>query len=98
MRITTRLEEGPAHDRVTVWQDGGNCGTLTVKKGTGKYLAHIATIAQCPTYHSDEWADMLARSPYDISDCVICGKPVIYIPDGLPCCEPCGKAEEARQA
>ena len=25
-----RLEEGPGHDRLTVWEQHANCGTLTV--------------------------------------------------------------------
>lgn len=32
---SVRIEEGPGHDRVTLWNRGGNSGTLTVKKGDG---------------------------------------------------------------
>lgn len=34
-----RLEEGPGHDRVSVWNRGGHSGTLTVKRGDGEALA-----------------------------------------------------------
>lgn len=30
-----------------------------------------------------------ARSPYDISPCMVCGEPVVTLPDGLPMCDPC---------
>lgn len=29
------------------------------------------------------------RSGLDISPCMVCGLPVICVPDGLPCCENC---------
>lgn len=29
------------------------------------------------------------RSPFDISPCMVCGQPVVCLPDGLPCCELC---------
>ena len=41
---------------------------------------------------ASEWRDALHRSPYDISLCMECGKPVVCIPDGMPMCEPCGAA------
>lgn len=34
-----RLEEGPAHDRLTVFEAGANAGTLTLSLGTGRLLA-----------------------------------------------------------
>lgn len=34
-----RLEMGPAHDRITLWETGANAGTLTVSKGLGKAVA-----------------------------------------------------------
>ena len=33
-----RLEEGPTHDRVTLWESHGNAGTLTVARGHGRQL------------------------------------------------------------
>lgn len=35
------LDEGGAHDRVTIWQNGGNAGTLTVEKGYGRYICTL---------------------------------------------------------
>ena len=32
---SVRLEEGPGHDFVHVWNRGGKAGTLTVDKGDG---------------------------------------------------------------
>lgn len=34
-----RVEQGPGHDRVTVFNRGGNSGTLTVTKGDGATIA-----------------------------------------------------------
>jgi hypothetical protein len=31
-----RLEEGPGHDRITLWEGHANAGTLTVTKGRGR--------------------------------------------------------------
>jgi len=31
----------------------------------------------------------LARSPYDINLCMVCGEPVVCVPDGMPLCENC---------
>lgn len=44
----------------------------------------------------DEFNQALARSEFDISYCTHCGQAVVCIPDGLPCCVPCGDAEERR--
>ena len=35
----------------------------------------------------------ILRSGFDLSPCRICGLPVVCIPDGLPVCEKCGRAE-----
>ena len=35
------LEEGPAHDRLTVWENGANAGTLTLSRGSGKWVARL---------------------------------------------------------
>lgn len=37
----------------------------------------------------------LARSPYDISPCLLCGAPVVCLPDGMPMCQPCAESEAA---
>jgi hypothetical protein len=34
-----RLEEGPAHDRLTVFDNHANCGTLTLALGRGRTVA-----------------------------------------------------------
>lgn len=34
-----RVEPGPGHDRVTVFNRGGNAGTLTVARGDGVTIA-----------------------------------------------------------
>ena len=36
---TVRVEEGPGHDYVHVWNRGGKAGTLTVAKGDGQAIA-----------------------------------------------------------
>ena len=30
-----RLDEGPGHDHIHIWNRGGKCGVLTVTKGDG---------------------------------------------------------------
>lgn len=42
-------------------------------------------------------AQAVAESDQDVSPCRHCSKPVLCIPDGLPFCEACAKAEAARQ-
>lgn len=37
---TIRLEEGPGHDRLHVWNRGGKAGELVVELGDGKELVH----------------------------------------------------------
>jgi hypothetical protein len=34
-----RVEQGPAHDVLTVWSRGGNAGSLTVQRGDGATVA-----------------------------------------------------------
>ena len=36
---SVRIESNGHHDRVTIWNRGGNAGTLTVKAGDGKMIA-----------------------------------------------------------
>ena len=43
------------------------------------------------------YLDALAVSGMDISPCKECGAPVVCIPDGLPCCEPCAVKEANNQ-
>lgn len=47
-----RLEEGVGHDRLTVWEQGANCGTLTFSRGMGKRIARLFAIHEedneCP--------------------------------------------------
>lgn len=47
-----RLQEGPGHDRITLWENGANCGTLTVSKGRGRMVARsfaeYADDSRCP--------------------------------------------------
>ena len=38
-----RLEEGPGHDRLTVFEEHANCGTLTFSKGLGRSVARLFT-------------------------------------------------------
>ena len=38
---SVRLECGPGHDVIGVWQDGAKTGELTVTKGTGKELIFL---------------------------------------------------------
>ena len=46
-----RLEEGVGHDRITLFEKGANCGTLTVSKGMGRTIA---------SFFADEVDDNLA--------------------------------------
>lgn len=47
-----RLEKGPTHDRLTVWEEHANAGTLTVRGGWGKHVALLFALQegdeQCP--------------------------------------------------
>lgn len=36
---SVRVEEGPSHDRITVFESKANAGTLTVSRGLGKVIA-----------------------------------------------------------
>ncbi len=36
---SVRVEPGPRHDRVSVWNKGGLAGSLTVDAGDGEYIA-----------------------------------------------------------
>jgi len=36
-----RLEEGEVHDRVTLWEGGANCGTLTLRAGHGRVVCRM---------------------------------------------------------
>ncbi len=38
---SVRLECGPGHDTIGVWQAGAKCGELTVTKGAGKDLVFL---------------------------------------------------------
>lgn len=40
-----------------------------------------------------QFADAIDRSPYDVSPCMVCGLPVVCLPDGMPMCEPCARKE-----
>lgn len=42
---SVRLDEGPGHDRVSVWTDHGLSGTLTVTAGQGRRLCLVLTRA-----------------------------------------------------
>ena len=50
-----RLEEGPAHDLITIFENHANCGTLTVSKGTGRTICLMFALNdvddfQCPIH------------------------------------------------
>ena len=49
---SVRLECGQRHDRLTVFEMGANCGTLTLNAGTGKIVASLFALHQednmCP--------------------------------------------------
>lgn len=36
---SVRVEEGPGHDHIHIWNRGGKAGTLTVTKGDGELIA-----------------------------------------------------------
>lgn len=38
---SVRVEEGPGHDRVMVWNRGGCAGELVVEKGDGHHIAQL---------------------------------------------------------
>jgi len=35
--------------------------------------------------------EAIKRSGYDVSPCMQCGEPTVCLPDGLPCCDECGR-------
>ena len=49
---SVRLEEGKGHDRLTLFEQGANCGTLTVSKGRGKHVVLLFVLNEdddkCP--------------------------------------------------
>ena len=50
-------------------------------------------IMQIKDDETDKWLEIIDRSGLDLSDCMLCGCPVICIPDGLPMCGPCAAKE-----
>lgn len=34
---------------------------------------------------------IVERSGFDLSNCMMCGHPIVCLPDGLPLCDPCAK-------
>jgi hypothetical protein len=41
------------------------------------------------------WSDGAKAGGLDLSPCMICGDPVVCLPDGMPMCESCGQAAQA---
>ncbi len=39
----------------------------------------------------------MERSAFDLAPCSVCGEPAVCLPDGMPCCDPCGKKLEDEQ-
>ena len=44
----------------------------------------------------DIYREAMERSGLDISPCMVCGEPLMCLPDGMPMCNSCGR--EAREA
>jgi len=51
---SARLEEGPGHDRLTIWNRGGCAGTLVVNLGDGMRLLDLVLSGFCRTEMCDE--------------------------------------------
>lgn len=54
-------------------------------------LANAAT----PSEQAAELLAAIERSGLDLSHCELCRRPVVCLPDGMPVCEACVRANEA---
>lgn len=45
----------------------------------------------------DALDEAIDRGGYDVAPCMVCGKAVVAVPDGLPCCMGCAKADLKRR-
>lgn len=52
MVSSIRLEEGPAHDRIHVWNRGGKSGTLIVELGDG--MSFVERLFGSTPFHEEE--------------------------------------------
>lgn len=71
-----RLEEGAAHDRLTVFENGVNAGTLTLSKGVGRRLAMLFAVHkednECPLrthFGGVERGCVVTINDHQMSDC-----------------------------
>lgn len=55
---------------------------------------HLAPYMLAAANELESLRGMIERSGFDISDCGVCGDPVVCIPDGMPMCEACAKSDE----
>ena len=70
-----RLEEGPGHDRLTIWVDHGNAGTLVLPRGFGKNMARMfaetdVDDSECPmrTHWGGEIGAVVTENQTDLQD------------------------------
>ena len=64
---SVRLEEGQVHDRVTIFEKGANCGTLTVTAGIGSSVCWFFA-----DHNVDDWhAPMRTHWGGDTVGCVV---------------------------
>lgn len=57
---------------------------------------HVSNLLIAHQHMLTDVAQAVAESDQDVSPCGFCNKPILCIPDGLPCCEACAKAEASR--
>lgn len=56
---------------------------------------HVQSLMIAHQHALTDVAQAVADSDMDVSPCSMCHKPILCIPDGLPCCEACAKKEDA---
>lgn len=68
-----KVEEGPSHDRVSIWESGGLAGVLTVSKGAGSRIAFMLA----------DTTDEVLRTGWggDSIGCVVYGRLKTLAPD-----------------
>ncbi len=57
---------------------------------------HFKDILESNADYLLDLANAFAESDQDVSPCGMCSRPVLCIPDGLPCCAACAEKESKR--
>lgn len=58
---------------------------------------HVSDLLTAHQHMLVDVGQAVAESDQDVSPCGFCNRPILCIPDGLPCCEACAKKEGERQ-